>query len=551
MVRCPRRRGGRTDVDRAALLIGVQQAGNLPVLQAVRSGIRAMQEWATSQKICGDRLILLTDEVQPVRAHQIADAIDAFVQLGTIEQLVVYFSGHGIYNRGELWLLSRSPGQAGEAVNVEGSALLARYCGIPHVVFISDACRTAASGIQALHVTGTEVFPNEPPGGRESPVDIFFACSRGNPAYEVRSPDDSAREFSALYTEVLSECLHGEYSDIVDAIVVDGKPEHVVRARRLRDRLAWEVPRRLQARLQRNLTINQLPDARVNSDDAWISRLSRSAAKPAFESAVPRIHLRTAGSDPAALATAMIAAASAGRLERWRDDLSEGEKRSALLRYYDGLARATPARWSVAPGNVGTTESSARNVLALLGNGEGVVLPREATGYELRLVGGMIADIGYGHLRSEALQLRLVLATAANNGLLRLDHALADTLFRRLREGEPDPGAMVYAAYVFHEMQRTDLVRALRDHARMQGTPIFDLELLGGAAMSKEAADLPAGSIPLLAQGWSLARALRAGDRLEELETNLRSSHWTLLDPVGVQIWLQRYGRKIAPMGAS
>ena len=44
--------------------------------------------------------------------------------------------------------------------NILFSAELARWGRIPYVVFFSDACRTAAQGIQAQGGTGIDIFPN-------------------------------------------------------------------------------------------------------------------------------------------------------------------------------------------------------------------------------------------------------------------------------------------------------------------------------------------------------------------------------------------------------
>ena len=117
-------------------------------MQAAVSSAHAVEKWAQGQEFAS--VNVLTDEAGPVTIQQIKSAIKAIVEKGTIEQLVVYFSGHGVNIRyGEYWLLSDAPDDTQAAVNVEGSVVLARRAGIPHVVLVSDACRTAAEGIQA------------------------------------------------------------------------------------------------------------------------------------------------------------------------------------------------------------------------------------------------------------------------------------------------------------------------------------------------------------------------------------------------------------------
>jgi Caspase domain len=261
-------------MQRACVLIGVKKTGELPVLQAVEKGIRQMEAWARSQQIDGDRLVIITDEKSKVRVHQIVDAIEELVTRGNIEQLIVYFSGHGIHNRGDLWLLSDAPAKSGEAVNVEGSIQLARYCGIPHVVLISDACRTAADGIAATGVTGTEIFPNDPMDGKERAVDAFFACARGKPALEVKNPNYSASGYAALYTEVFASCLSGQDECVIDTVWQDGAYIGLVRALKVADRLEIYVPQKLKEILGKAPTVNQTPVARITSRDAWLARVA-------------------------------------------------------------------------------------------------------------------------------------------------------------------------------------------------------------------------------------------------------------------------------------
>ena len=262
---------------RAAVLIGVDRTGHLPVLQDAAAGARRMEGWARAQGI--EKIAVLTDEDGgEVTAGQIKKAIRDIVEPATTEQILLYFAGHGVNIRyGEYWLLSGAPDDTSEAVNVEGSAMLARYCGIPHVVLISDACRTAAQGIQAGLVTGSEVFPNVGPGGPERWVDQFFACTLGRPANEIADPRTTVREFSALYTTALLGLLQGADPAVCDWQPADGRNIGYLRPRRLKPRLRDEMIRILQDR-QLATRVIQEPDARITSDEtAWIARLERAA----------------------------------------------------------------------------------------------------------------------------------------------------------------------------------------------------------------------------------------------------------------------------------
>jgi len=192
---------------RAAVLIGVDRAGDMPPLKDAAKGARRMEQWARSQKI--DVIEVFTDENNgSVDVGDIKKAVKRIIASGNVDQLIIYFAGHGVNIRyGEYWLLSDAPSDTQAAVNVAGSEVLARFAGIPYVVFFSDACRTAAEGIRAQFVTGSELFPNEGADELEKPVDQFFACTLGRAAHEIRDPQTTTQEFSALYTDVLVPAL--------------------------------------------------------------------------------------------------------------------------------------------------------------------------------------------------------------------------------------------------------------------------------------------------------------------------------------------------------
>jgi hypothetical protein len=250
-------------MQRAAVLIGVEKTGNLPTLQAVRKGVEEMRQWALSQPGMGGRVVTITDEQgEPVTASEIRTAIKTFVDLGTIEQLVVYFAGHGVNNKyHEFWLLSDAPDDPNAAVNVDGSVSLARHCGIPHVVLISDACRTAADSIQAQAVEGSLVFPNTGPAERPGCVDVFYAAAVGRPALEVKDVNATAAGFQAVYTVALVDGLEGSRAELVQ---VDGEPGESpvgrIRPWPLKRYLQAEVPK-LLVRMGVSLDVSQAPDA--------------------------------------------------------------------------------------------------------------------------------------------------------------------------------------------------------------------------------------------------------------------------------------------------
>lgn len=261
---------------RAAVLIGVDKTGDLPRLKDAAKGARLMHGWAQAQ---GIESVLLVDDGAPVTVRRIKDTIRTLVDRADIEQLVVYFAGHGVnIQRQEYWLLSEAPDDTQEAVNVFTSATLAATCGIAHVVLMSDACRTAPEGVRAQSIRGSEIFPNREEDAR--PVDQFFACQLGKPSHEIRDPNVTSAEFRALYTHELVPALLGRHPQIVEwADSGAGRVGHV-HLRPLRDHLSAAVTARL-ADLQLQTRIIQVPVAQISSDPpAWISQVAADAAVP-------------------------------------------------------------------------------------------------------------------------------------------------------------------------------------------------------------------------------------------------------------------------------
>jgi hypothetical protein len=117
---------------RAAVLVGVARTGGLPELQGVPRAVAAMEAWALGQGMSRDDVLTVVDsDGGSVTSAAVFSAVQDLVSRGTLDQLVLYFAGHGINNaQNELWLLSGAPENPNEAVNVSASAVLARRCGV-------------------------------------------------------------------------------------------------------------------------------------------------------------------------------------------------------------------------------------------------------------------------------------------------------------------------------------------------------------------------------------------------------------------------------------
>lgn len=256
---------------RAGIFIGVDKTGDLPQLHDAAGGARRMWQWALGQGMKESHAKLITDtDINPVTPDHIYDAVKEILDGPKVDQLIIYFAGHGVnIARNEHWLLTEAPRKTSAAVNVSGTVELARYSGFNHVVFVSDACRVAPEGLQAQNVRGVDVFPNDSSSDKARAVDQFFACYLGNTAAEMKDPGGAAASYSALYTNALLDALCGVRRELFRDTSADGKLRYLM-TRTLQTYLENEVPVRV---LQRGLQfkVNQNPDAIITSDGTWIA----------------------------------------------------------------------------------------------------------------------------------------------------------------------------------------------------------------------------------------------------------------------------------------
>jgi hypothetical protein len=273
---------------RAGVFIGVDQTGGLQRLNDASKGAQRMHAWAVRQGMPDDtHAKLITDAAGKVTPDQIFDAIEAITKGAGVDQLILYFAGHGVnISRNEHWLLSDAPGKPSAAVDVTESVEFARFGDIQHVVIISDACRVAPEGIQAQSVRGVPVFPNlEPVGARSKPVDQFFACALGRTAAEVKDPAVAAGNFSALYTNVMLDALTGVRADVLEAGDDPADTFRYVRPDGLAQYLEIELAQRIKA-VGLLAIVNQEPDAIIVSRKSWLARVkpvvTRGGSGPAW-----------------------------------------------------------------------------------------------------------------------------------------------------------------------------------------------------------------------------------------------------------------------------
>lgn len=245
---------------KCAIIIGVNKTGGLQPLTGAVSGAQDFADWATAQ---GFDIELLTDATAPVTLSDIKAAVKKYVSQMTYSQMIIFFSGHGILKgpSEELWLLSHAPGDTIEAVNLLGSVNTARSVGIPHLVFISDACRSVPD-YTLMQMTGGNIFPNDVKINTNSNVDIFYATRPGDPSFEVSLDQSILR--TGIFTRCLLEGLNGKEPSVVKSIpeTAAGPVEWVIPAYELKTFLEVKVPEEIS---EVNITLSQEPDIRVES----------------------------------------------------------------------------------------------------------------------------------------------------------------------------------------------------------------------------------------------------------------------------------------------
>jgi hypothetical protein len=513
------------------------------MLLAVLEGVDGMKEWALSQGIPSNRIKTITDKDGPVTPQLIKDAVNELLEPGDLDQLLIYFAGHGV-NLGyaEYWLLSHAIIDSDAAVNVKASEERARSNTVPHVVFISDACRTAAAGIQAQGILGSTIFGNPAAPGPAKSVDLFFATQLGDPALEINDPKEAAQGFKAVYTEALLEALRGQRPELSEPDAFTG--EKVIRPWPLQEFLEKELPIRVfQATAGANPR-SQIPEARITSrpNRAWVSVVrtpTGGAAPPTFASppstdALKHSKAANLATIRTTLATRAILADEGSQLESaltsipFAESMSRGELdvfSKANRRFRDDVRSllqpfgpqhletrcgfkiqgaktvkcigAVPSRvfadGTGAQANV--PEQSVSSYLLEFQNGTGTVLPA---------IGGFIAsltfkdylliDVAYepsaetirwsafACRADEIRALRATIATATRMGTFRLQGDDSDKLARRMQLAKGvDPSLALYAAHAYRDQGNPDRIREMARFIENDlGFCPFDIALLDG-----------------------------------------------------------------------
>lgn len=588
-------------MSRAIVLIGVSTigGGDFAVLPAVESAVQKMEDWAKTQGIAAEQIVRLTDSSGPVTVSQIYAAIDSLLKDESLEQLIVYFAGHGFVNSyQEYWLLSGAPRASAEAVNLTGTMALAMSGVVPHVIFISDACRTGAQSVQMGRVSGSNVFPNINDANASRYIDVFYATRLGDPALQV----SIGKTIHAVYSDTLAAVLGGSAPEIID--------NGFIRPRPLKQKLAELVPIALNA-LHAPPNAIQSPDAHILSgDDAWVAKFAPSPADPLDREPsaplssrkqmdvvdfpqllqMPESELAIAASDHGQMVSTAMSSIDAeqyrfaqlllghtedsevaGSVRRQRTEYPRASRRGELgdlqkivTKSPDPLVRVDPSssRWTVSevtkPPLINRPLTQGREIEVLWNShaavqslvefegGSGVLVPSfEQYAVSLLLNAQGLRDVSYGPIDSPEPRglktLRKAISKASEKGVFSLRGVLAEELARKMQSAKfKDPALATYAAYAYHDLGQIDRIREMQQYVRAEfGFGLYDLALLSRDFLREDGPGyMVVPSAPMMSQGWAFIDALAGAvpDQLRALRQHRRPSLWTHYTEIGMQL---------------
>ncbi len=563
---------------RAAVVVGVNKTGNLPVLRAAVSGAKSVADWLCAE---GFEVKLIVDENGPVTADAIKRAVFELVGRGTLSQLVVYFSGHGVcVSFNEFWLLSGAPADGNEAVSLVECWELAHRSGIANVVFISDACRSIPDYNTSL-IHGMLVFPTSaaPPGFTGSKVDRFLATEPGQPSIEAQIAADN---YAGIYTSTFLDAFKHPQDGMVKPI--DGKM--VIPNFLLEDFLHKEVPLRLG---QIDLKHTQIPDTRIESrDNIYIGR-ALGPITPVVAAALPkesatifdvanhqlnRSFVGAIGTIRNFDANILNQVASDSGFTDAQTTISKA-KRPASFETETGFAvNGAQVRTAMAVGatraevlshtepalvRISSPDRRPVTVGLMFGDGSGTVVAA-LPGFigTLTVNDGRVTSFTYlpsansyradfsAQRKAQLEELHALVGAAAKYGAFRFEGAEEDRIRAAARLADQirvlkgvDPTLGIYAAYAYADANLTEQVRSVRSFMRDDlGADLFDVALLANALSGKQI-ETPTDAVPfcpMLTQGWQLLRVKNVSlpELVDKARFDMREALWTTFGPNGM-----------------
>jgi len=571
---------------KAAIVIGVDRVGQLTPLRSASRCAQRISDWLESE---GYDVECLTDDEEALTASDVTEALDRFVTAPPrYHQLLVYFTGHGYWQaRADIWLLSKAAQRTSEAINLDGAIDLARYSGIPNVIFVSDACRSLPDARSGALTRGIDAFPVFPNVDQLSKVDVFRATADATEAYEA--------EVNGDVTSMLSFALREAFRNPHEEMIAEVEGKRVVPNRRLEDFLQAKVDETLAGI---DINLRQRIDVNVpSSDSVYIARVEEAHGAPppgpapgpggerprGSGSDLPEEPLATVARDASenlervlsqrglsggwdALDLQFRAAETPGSVDRFQpiEQVDHFESRCGFTVSGAPIAEAVladapddawlekldPGDGHDDPGVFRVWEADpAATVLLRFADGRVAVLAA-LDGYIGHVTVGPqgVKNVSYipssNHPRFSAYQqkrerldkLRSLVALAANENVFRMRSdreamSLADEI--RL-EKALDPTLGLYAAHAYAQAGETQRLRSVADymHGDLQ-IDLFDLRLLNHRRGNDFYPSPVVPFCPMLTQAWNLLRprGVTLAPALTEASAYLCNALWTTFEP--------------------
>jgi hypothetical protein len=570
---------------RSCVAIGVSKVvgSALPVLNAAKDA-RGFHEWAQGNDF---QSVLLTDQNGPVTLQAIKDEVNAAIDAGST-QLVVYFGGHGILKapETEIWLLSNVMSDSQQAVNLAGSAALARNGKIPNVIFISDACRSVATNLTLFRISGGEIFPPDFIPRPSAELDRLYATLPGSAAADFADAG-GAGKYHGIYTRCLMRALEGQEPSAIETISDNGTIFYAVSSRSLKPHLRDRVP---DAAAEISVTLSQYPDSIVESQPPkYIVKLPGNPVVPQ-PPAVPRGPLaRVSGIVRTPLGDLNVASEVAAHADP--DDSGFAADMNQILAARGRESFETHTGFTV----VGETIAEARtNGLAFDLFSENSVIGEQnqiriypggnsrtvlvefagGTGACLAVLPGFIGLVNvergvitnvsytpsqntdryryqYRYEESEVQKRQAFAAAAAQRGQFRVDPRRAESFADYVRWTKSlDPTLGMYAIYSYFQVNMRDQMRSVLDYMEQDSVQklwgseewpvLFDAKLLADKIEAEALGAQPprvAPFCPLLTQGWSyLFENVPVHPTVRKAREYLLPALWTTFAKEGVEL---------------
>lgn len=230
---------------RAAVIVGVGTSAGLQRLSSAGPMVRSLGNWLSTTSPGYDVTVITDEDGHQVTRAEIFKAIRKYVTVPVrYELLLVHYIGHGLYQaRNDIWMLSDLPVDRAACVSLTATLNDAKFCGIPNVVVVSDACRVLPGEVELSEVDASSIIPQYPEFPVEtSCVDYFQATGRGTPAFEGEIEGVRRSFLSHAFREAYRHPRPDMVSEILSA---QGDTIQVVPNRRLGAFLIDEVARNL------------------------------------------------------------------------------------------------------------------------------------------------------------------------------------------------------------------------------------------------------------------------------------------------------------------